>query len=119
MSLNNSRTQYTFSQLDEKDLAKVPEKQLQIWLDEAEKQHIRDYNACCIATTDNAGNATARYVLLRQLDAQGLVFYSNKHSQKGQQIAENPKGQMLFFWREFNRQVRISGTLVELDRTLC
>lgn len=116
MSLQHTRTQYTFSTLTKKTLKNLPEEQLQMWLDEAQQAKIRDYNACCIATANPQGMVGARYVLLRHLDGEGLVFYSNRNSEKGRHISQNPQGQMLFFWREFNRQVRTSGEIVELDR---
>lgn len=116
MSLQNTRSQYTYSQLDDNTLKDKPEVQLATWLEEAKAADIVDYHACCIATATKTGVVGARYVLLRALDHKGLVFYTNRESEKGQHITQNPQGQMLFFWREFNRQVRVSGALVELDR---
>jgi pyridoxamine-phosphate oxidase len=118
MSIENTRTQYTFSTLDESDLSPAPHKQLEDWLKQAEKENIRDYNTCCIATASKSGEVSVRNVLLRQLTAEGLVFYTNRNSEKAQQIFENPQGEILFFWRELNRQVRARGKIVEVDRNL-
>jgi pyridoxamine 5'-phosphate oxidase len=62
-----------------------------------------------IATVSNSGRPSLRTVLLKAFDEQGFVFYTNYHSQKAQDIAQNPQVVLLFFWKELERQVEITG----------
>ncbi|MCU0314675.1 MAG: pyridoxamine 5'-phosphate oxidase [Solirubrobacteraceae bacterium] len=82
---------------------------LRAWLAEAEATGMPDANAMTIATTGADGRPSARTVLLRGADADGLRFYTNRESLKGRQLAENPRAQALFFWRELGRQVLVHG----------
>ena len=65
-----------------------------------------------LATASVTGLPAARIVLLKAFDERGFVFYSNYESFKGMQLAENPRACLVFFWKELERQVRITG-LVE------
>jgi pyridoxamine 5'-phosphate oxidase len=79
------------------------------WLDEAAETGMIDPNAMTIATAGADGRPSARTVLLRGADADGLRFYTNRESLKGRQLAENPRAQALFFWRELRRQIFVHG----------
>lgn len=79
------------------------------WLDEAAETGMTDPNAMTIATAGADGRPSARTVLLRGADADGLRFYTNRESLKGRQLAENPRAQALFFWRELRRQILVHG----------
>jgi pyridoxamine 5'-phosphate oxidase len=57
---------------------------------------------------------SARIVLMKSYDAQGLVWYTDSRSHKGQDLASNPQASVLFYWQPLERQVRISGTVVML-----
>ena len=69
----------------------------------------RSPNACAIATVGKDLRPSVRMVLLKSLEEQGFVFFTNYESQKGRQIAQNSFGSMLFYWASLERQVRIEG----------
>ena len=81
----------------------------QTWFDEAVKSEPRDPNAMSLATVDPDGMPDVRTVLLKGIDERGFVFYTNTESQKGQELAANPKAGLLFYWKSLNRQVRVRG----------
>lgn len=92
-----------FTQADE------PFRLFQGWFDEAVKSEPRDPNAMSLATVDGEGMPDVRTVLLKGIDERGFVFYTNTESQKGQELAANPKAGLLFYWKSLNRQVRVRG----------
>jgi pyridoxamine 5'-phosphate oxidase len=79
------------------------------WFSEAEKSQITDINAMTLATADDSGSPHARIVLLKGLDTDGFVFFSNYESNKGQEINGNRHVALLFYWKELERQVRVEG----------
>ena len=81
----------------------------QAWFDEAVKSEPRDPNAMSLATVDPDGMPDVRTVLLKGIDQRGFVFYTNTESQKGRELAANPKAGLLFYWKSLNRQVRVRG----------
>jgi pyridoxamine 5'-phosphate oxidase len=90
------------------------------WLALAVKKEPNDANAMALATVDDAGLPDARMVLLKDIDARGLTFYTNLESAKGTQLAANPKAAAVFHWKSIRRQVRFRGvvepvTAVEAD----
>jgi pyridoxamine 5'-phosphate oxidase len=89
--------------------AEEPLSLFQAWFDEAVKLEPRDPNAMSLATVDPEGMPDVRTVLLKGVDARGFVFYTNTESQKGQELAANPKAGLLFYWKSLNRQVRVRG----------
>ena len=92
-----------FTQADE------PLRLWQAWFDEAVKSEPRDPNAMSLATVDPDGMPDVRTVLLKGIDQRGFVFYTNTESQKGRELAANPKAGLLFYWKSLNRQVRVRG----------
>jgi len=89
--------------------ADEPFRLFQTWFDEAVKSEPRDPNAMSLATVDPDGMPDVRTVLLKGIDERGFVFYTNTESQKGQELAANPKAGLLFYWKSLNRQVRVRG----------
>ena len=89
--------------------ADEPYRLFQAWFDEAVKSEPRDPNAMSLATVDPDGMPDVRTVLLKGIDERGFVFYTNTESQKGQELAANPKAGLLFYWKSLNRQVRVRG----------
>lgn len=79
------------------------------WLSDATASEPRDPTAMTLATVDAAGEPNARMVLLKGLDERGFVFYTNKDSQKGQELDAHPRAAMVFHWKSLNRQIRIRG----------
>src|ERR1043166_4333698 len=79
------------------------------WFAEACKSEPNDPNAMSLATVDADGLPDVRMVLMKGYDAAGFVFYSHIASQKGRELAANPKAGLLFHWKSLRRQVRIRG----------
>ena len=85
------------------------------WFEEAKKKEINDPNALALGTASKDGIPSVRMVLLKGYDKSGFVFYSNFNSQKGNEIKENPNATMCFHWKSLLRQIRINGTLKQVD----
>jgi pyridoxamine 5'-phosphate oxidase len=81
------------------------------WLNEAIKSEPNDPNAMALATVDADGLPDVRMVLMKGFDTDGFVFYSHIASQKGRELAANPKAALLFHWKSLRRQVRIRGNV--------
>ncbi|HWB19193.1 MAG TPA: pyridoxamine 5'-phosphate oxidase [Phycisphaerales bacterium] len=80
------------------------------WMDEAKaKSGLPNPNAMSLATVDPSGKVSSRIVLLKDFDARGAVFYTNRQSRKGLALAANPRCALLFHWDSLDRQVRIEG----------
>ena len=86
-----------------------------IWLVEAEKKEINDANALSLATTNSKNEPSVRMVLLKGLSSKGFVFYTNLNSPKSQDLKNNPKASMCFHWKSLQRQIRIYGSIVQVD----
>jgi pyridoxamine 5'-phosphate oxidase len=84
------------------------------WMKEAEASELNDASAMALATATRDGMPSVRMVLMKQVDERGFCFYTNAESQKGLELAENPRAAMCFHWKSLRRQVRISGTVTEL-----
>jgi pyridoxamine 5'-phosphate oxidase len=107
------RQEYTLKQFDESHLNLDPMLQFQIWFKEALAAEVMEPNAMSLATVKHDGKPSSRIVLLKGIDPNGFVFYTNYDSNKGKQLIENPEAAILFFWPELQRQVRIEGKIVK------
>lgn len=94
-----------------------PYELFEVWFEEAASIE-KEANAFVLTTSDMSGQSSARIVYLKEIIERQFVFYSNYNSQKGQEIAENPKVSMLFFWPELSRQVRIEGTCTKTNEQI-
>jgi pyridoxamine 5'-phosphate oxidase len=84
------------------------------WLDEAEASELNDPNAMALATADAAGRPSVRQVLLKGHGPDlGFVFYTNRQSRKGTDLAANRQAALLFHWKSLRRQVRVEGAVVQ------
>lgn len=116
MKLEDIRRDYLKGGLNRSDLAEDPITQLDIWLQQAiDAELSADPTAMVLATVDADGQPSQRIVLLKHLDKQGLVFYTNYDSQKGQQIAANPRVSIHFPWTALERQVIVYGTAIKIS----
>lgn len=79
------------------------------WLAEAEKTEANDATAMSLATVDEDGHPSVRMVLLKDVDEQGFVFYTNFESQKGLELLQTPKAALCFHWKSLRRVVRVRG----------
>ena len=107
------RTDYVQSSLSETDVLADPIAMFQKWFAEAVKAQVMEPNAMDLSTVTPDGKPSSRIVLIKQFDERGFTWYTNYHSDKGQQLDHNPHAALLFFWRELERQVRIEGTVVK------
>jgi len=101
--------------LDERDLALTWHEQLELWLAEATAAELPEATAMVLATADADAVPSARTVLLKELSAGGLSFYTNLGSRKGMDIAANPRAALVFPWFAIARQVIAAGTVQAVD----
>ncbi len=94
---------------DSSPLVTNPFAQFHEWMAEAWTHEPEDANAMTLATTTPDGTPSARIVLLKGADDRGFVFYTNKQSRKGEELAANARAALLFHWKPQGRQVRIEG----------
>ena len=92
-----------------------PIKLFEEWFNKAKKTEINDPNALALGTATKQGVPSVRMVLLKGYDKNGFVFYTNLNSQKGNEIKENPNATMCFHWKSLLRQIRIVGTLSQVE----
>ncbi len=109
------RKEYQKQTLLEKDVEGNPILQFDKWWTDALKSEIEEANAMTLATATAAGKPSARIVLLKEYSEKGFVFFSNYESRKGNELSENPKACLVFFWKELERQIRISGSVERID----
>jgi pyridoxamine 5'-phosphate oxidase len=103
------RKDYQMESLLETDVAGNPFEQFKRWWDDALKSEIDEVNAMTLATVDKDIIPSARIVLLKGFDEKGFVFFTNYNSQKGNDLAQNNRACLVFFWKELERQIRITG----------
>jgi pyridoxamine 5'-phosphate oxidase len=97
--------------LDEKLIDRDPIKQFQAWLDDAFAAKLPLAEAMTLATVSSDGQPSARMVLLKQVDQNGFVFFTNYRSAKAEQMEANPRAALVFFWPQLERQVRVEGSV--------
>ena len=112
MSMTTDTT--TLEALDEKRIERDPIKQFQLWLDDAIAAKLPLPEAMNLATATPEGRPSARVVLLKQVDADGFVFFTNYHSAKAVELESNPYAALVFYWSPLERQVRVEG---KVERT--
>ena len=100
--------------LDEKLVDPDPIKQFQAWFSDAIAANLSLPEAMNLATATPEGRPSSRMVLLKQVDEDGFVFFTNYHSAKAQQLESNPYAALVFYWSHLDRQVRIEG---KVERT--
>src|SRR6478672_9151846 len=109
------RKKYTQKALVESDIEADPVRQFKIWWQDALEAKIIEVNAMTLATASADGMPSARTVLMKGFSEKGFTFFTNYNSFKGQQLSENPKASLLFFWKELERQVRITGIVGKIS----
>lgn len=112
------RTEYKRKTLDEGAVERDPFAQFARWFDEAVAARLPEPNAMTLATVGADGRPAARIVLLKGVDAQGLVFFTNYESRKARELPAGAHAALLFHWIELERQVRIEGGVERIDATL-
>ncbi len=115
MDLHNIREEYRKRVLSQHDCHKDPISQFELWMNEAITSQVNEPTAMNVATVDENGKPSSRMVLLKEVNQQGFVFFTNYHSKKGLAIEHNPYVPLTFFWPELERQVRIEGKAVKIS----
>ena len=121
MTFDQMRLSYTRSGLAESDLAADPVTQFRHWFTEAnsdDKPAWLEVNAMTLATADTAGRVTTRIVLLKAIEDDHFLFFTNYRSEKARQIAANRQVSLGFHWPHLERQVRIVGTATQVARSV-
>jgi pyridoxamine 5'-phosphate oxidase len=98
--------------LDEKTIDRDPIKQFQLWFNDAIAAGLPLPEAMTLATATPDGKPSARMVLLKQVDDDGFVFFTNYRSAKAAQLDANPYAALVFYWATLDRQVRVEGSVV-------
>lgn len=108
------RKNYSQKSFSEAEADSNPVQQFEKWWKEAIAAEIDEVNAMTLATASAEAVPSARIVLLKGFSEKGFVFFTNYDSYKGLQLAENPKACLVFFWKELERQVRITGLVMKV-----
>lgn len=116
--LHEHRHNYTRHELTEHKISPNPYEQFGWWLEDATNEGMIEPNAMVLSTATKDGKPSSRVVLLKAVDENGFVFYTNYHSRKGKEILENNFGSLLFFWDKLERQVRMEGTIEKIEAHL-
>ena len=114
-SIADMRKSYERAALDESASEADPLKQFERWLQEAISGELPEPTAMTLATVGSDLRPSTRVVLLKGVTAQGLAWYTNYKSRKGQELAGNPHAALQFHWVELERVVRIEGLVEKLE----
>ena len=113
--LRDIRSEYEESSLEEDNVNKDPLLQFEKWFAEALLTNMKHPNAFILSTSTKKGKPSARVVLLKGIDPEGFVFYTNYESRKANEITENSFASMTFFWPKMERQIRIEGSVKKVS----
>lgn len=108
------RNNYSRQALSEESVSGDPIHQFNVWLEEAIQAKVEEPTAMVLSTVNAEGKPSARVVLLKDVSAQGLSFFTNYDSRKGMELKENPFAALIFFWPALERQVRIEGKVAKV-----
>lgn len=104
------RKEYSSRALDESGTDPDPIKQFRHWFQEALDSGLPEPNAMHLCTVSGDGRPSGRVVLLKGVEDEGFIFFTNYQSAKGRALEENPNCCLTFFWPELERQIRIEGS---------
>jgi pyridoxamine 5'-phosphate oxidase len=114
-SFRAKRKEYRSGQLVEDVVDPDPFRQFRGWFDAVMTSEVEEPNACALATCSLDAIPSVRMVLLKGIDSRGMIFFTNYGSAKAEQIELNPRAAMVFYWAQFERQVRIEGSVERLE----
>lgn len=109
------RQEYTAHTLDQADVDQNPFIQFQTWMQEAIDCEIPEPNAMILATINQQNRPSARVLLLKGVEKEGFVFYTNYDSDKAKDLQANPFAAMTFNWLGLQRQIRIEGSIEKVS----
>ena len=114
--ISSIRRDYQMASLEEATSAAAPMDQFEHWWEDAIASNIDEVNAFVLSTVKAGGVPNARVVLLKGYTPEGFIFFTNYQSAKGQDIESHPIAAMNFFWKELERQVRITGKIEKISK---
>ncbi len=114
--ISSLRRNYSLQRLDESTVEVNPFQQFSKWMEEALKSDLLDPTGMALGTANKDGIPAVRMVLLKGFNENGFVFFTNYESHKGSDLINNPNASILFFWKELERQIRITGTIEKISR---
>ncbi|MEJ2743836.1 MAG: pyridoxal 5'-phosphate synthase [Gammaproteobacteria bacterium] len=117
MNLWDTRTEYDRPSLDDTHTPERPHQLFEQWMQAALDAQLPEANAMTLSTLNTSGFPTARIVLLRAQHEDRFTFFTNYHSNKGKELAQNPQCSALFFWPSLERQIRISGVCTPVSES--
>jgi pyridoxamine 5'-phosphate oxidase len=117
MDIDSIRRDYLQGGLHRKDLKVCPIEQFQSWLQQAVAANLHDPTAMTVATVDEHCQPSQRIVLLKDVSAEGFVFYTNFGSRKAQELSQNNRISLHFPWHSLERQVKICGVAEKVSST--
>lgn len=115
MSIADMRKEYSRQSLDVADVLSHPVQQFEKWFDEATQAQLPEANAMHLATVSSEGNPSGRVVLLKGVEDNAFLFFTNYNSRKGQEMIQSGKASLTFFWVGLERQVRIEGEVRKIS----
>ncbi|WP_333825908.1 pyridoxamine 5'-phosphate oxidase [Acinetobacter schindleri] len=113
--LSELRLNYQKGELLEDQVKLDPHEQFLLWFNHALAAQLHEPYAMSLATANAQGRPHVRTVLLRGATPNGYAFYTNYDSQKGMDLEVNPYAELLFYWQEQERQIRVSGRVVKIS----
>lgn len=114
-NLADLRNEYCKEDLSERSVCTTPLEQFSSWFDEAIASELPEPTAMILSTVSEGGIPSSRVVLLKGVEEEGFVWFTNYASDKGTHIASNPNASLLFFWPELERQIRIQGLVSKIS----
>jgi pyridoxamine 5'-phosphate oxidase len=114
-NISDLRSDYSRASLDVDNVLADPVQQFNKWFSEALEAKVLEPNAMSLATCNRDGHPSCRIVLLKGVEENRFVFFSNYQSQKGKELENNPVCALTFFWPELERQVRIEGIVSRIS----
>jgi pyridoxamine 5'-phosphate oxidase len=113
----NKEEEYKFGALREIDMDPDPIVQFKKWYEDALNSNSIQPDAMTVASATKDGKPSARMMLLKDVDSEGFVFYTNQESRKGQEFSKNTRVAIVFWWPSFERQVRVEGIIEEISNS--
>ncbi len=117
-TISDIRKEYTKDSLDQSNINKNPIAQFEKWFQEAIKAEALEPNAMTLSTITETLKPSARIVLLKGVEENKFLLYTNYQSQKGKELDANPACALTFFWPELERQVRVQGICSRVSETV-
>lgn len=114
-NIQNLRVNYSKFKLDEKKIPENPFSLFTKWFNQVLKSDILEPNAMILSTCSN-NIPSSRVVLLKKFDEEGFTFFTNYQSRKGKELDKNKNAALLFYWMDFERQVRIEGKVKKISK---